>query len=68
MRVTVNGAGRDLDEGATVADAAALVGVRPGDPGVAVALDDHVVPTAGWTTTRVREGARVEIVRATAGG
>ncbi len=68
MRVTLNGAGRELDEGATVADAAALAGVRPGEPGVAVALDDDVVPWARWRTTRIHEGARVEIVRATAGG
>jgi sulfur carrier protein len=68
MRVTLNGADRELEEGATAADVAALVGVRPGDPGVALALDDGVVPAAEWRTTRVREGARVEIVRATAGG
>ncbi len=45
-----------------------LVGVRSGEPGVAVALDDHVVAGGDWATTRVHEGARVEIVRATAGG
>jgi sulfur carrier protein len=68
MRVTLNGADRELEEGATVADAATLVGVQPDEPGVAVALADGVVPRARWRTTRVREGARVEIVRATAGG
>jgi sulfur carrier protein len=68
MRVSVNGAARKLSDGATVADAAALVGVRPGEPGVAAALDDDVVAGGDWATTRVHEGARVEIVRATAGG
>jgi sulfur carrier protein len=68
VRVTVNGAGRELHDGATVADVAALLGVRPGEPGVAVALDDAVVPGSDWTTTRVPHGASVEIVRATAGG
>ena len=68
MRVVVNGAERDLADGATVADAAALVGVRPGEPGVAIALDAGVVRGGDWAATRVREGARIEIVRATAGG
>lgn len=68
MRVTLNGADHELAEGATVADAAALVGVRRGEPGVAVALDERVVPGGEWERTRVGEGARVEIVRATAGG
>lgn len=68
MRFTLNGADREVAGGATVADAAALLGVRPGQPGVAVAVDEMVVLGEDWSTTRVHEGARVEIVRATAGG
>lgn len=68
MRVTLNGTERELPESATVADAAALVDVRPGEPGVAVALEGRVVPGGRWRATRVPEGARVEVVRATAGG
>ena len=68
MHVTLNGSERTLAESATVADAAALVGVRPGEPGVAVALEGRVVPGGHWTATRVHEGARVEVVRAAAGG
>ena len=68
MRVALNGTERDLAEGATVADAAALVGVRAGDRGVAAALDGEVVPTGRWEETPVHEGARVEVVRAAAGG
>jgi len=68
MRLTLNGSERRLAESATVADAAALVGVRPGEPGVAVALEGRVVPGGRWTATPVHEGARIEVVRATAGG
>lgn len=68
MRVAVNGEARDLPAGATVADAAALVGVGPADPGVAAALDGDVVPRACWDGTPLREGARLEVVRAAAGG
>lgn len=68
MRVSLNGVEHDLAEGTTVAGAAALVGVRPGDHGVAAALDGEVVPSAHWEEARVHEGARVEVVRAAAGG
>lgn len=68
MRVVVNGAERELADAATVADVAALLGVRTGEPGVAIALDAGVVRSGDWGATRVHDGAHVEIVRATAGG
>ena len=36
--------------------------------GVAVALDDEVVPRSRWAETAVQDGARVEIIQATQGG
>lgn len=36
--------------------------------GVAVAVDDHVVPKSVWTSTELKSGQRVEIIRATQGG
>ena len=36
--------------------------------GVAVALDDAVVPRGAWPTTTVRPGDRVEVVTAVQGG
>ncbi|GAA4697035.1 sulfur carrier protein [Promicromonospora umidemergens] len=36
--------------------------------GVAVALDDAVVPRGAWSTTTVRPGDRVEVVTAVQGG
>ncbi len=68
MRVTLNGTTRELPEGATVADAAALAGVEPGERGVAVAVDGEVVAGADWSDSRLRAGIRIEVVRATAGG
>ncbi len=64
----LNGAERELPASATVADAAALVGARPGEPGVAIALEGVVVPRGLWAQTPIHEGARVEVVRAAAGG
>jgi sulfur carrier protein len=36
--------------------------------GVAVAIDDAVLPRSAWATTTVRDGDRVEIVTAVQGG
>lgn len=68
MRVHVNGTETDLPDGSTVLAVAALRGVGPTDPGVAVAVDGHVVRRATWATTPINDGAVVEIVRAAAGG
>jgi sulfur carrier protein len=68
MRVVINGAERELPDGARVGDALRAVGVRADERGVAVALDAEVLPRAGWEETTIPDGARLEIVRATAGG
>lgn len=68
MRVSLNGADRELPEGATVAAAVEAAGVGGEEHGVAVALDGDVVPRDRWADTPVPDGARVEVVRATAGG
>ena len=66
MTVMVNGAGRDLMDGATVADAVAVVTEHA--RGVAVAVNGEVVPRASWAQTRLRAGDRVEVLTATQGG
>lgn len=66
--MTLNGAARELPDGATVADAAAVAGVGPGERGVAVAVDGEVVARADWPHAPLRANTRVEVVRATAGG
>jgi thiamine biosynthesis protein ThiS len=68
VRVTINGTPRELADGVSVAGALAELGIRPDERGVAVAVDAETVPRAVWTQARLAEGARVEVVRATAGG
>ena len=68
MTVTVNGAPRRFDPGATIADALAAIG-RAGDGrGVAVAVNGEVVPRSEWPATRLGEGDRVEVLSAVGGG
>jgi sulfur carrier protein len=62
----VNGAGRDLGDGATVADAVAVVTEQA--RGVAVAVNGEVVPRADWARTELRAGDQVEVLTAAQGG
>lgn len=68
MRVILNGAERDLPDTATVAAAVAAAGIAGDERGVAVAIDAAVIPRSEWAVTAIREGARIEVLRASAGG
>jgi sulfur carrier protein len=68
MTVTINGASRELPEGATVASMVAALENAPDGRGIAVAVGGEVVPRAQWPSTELREGANVEVVVAVQGG
>lgn len=68
MRLKVNGQRRDIE--VDELDVAALleqVGVEE-RRGVAVAVNNRVVPKSQWEDHRLDEGDAVEIIRATQGG
>lgn len=65
--ITVNGQPRELAE-RSVREIVAAEGLDPDRRGLAVALDDAVVPRREWSHTRVPAGAQVEIVKPFAGG
>ena len=66
MKIIVNGAEREAPDGATVATVVAELTERPA--GVAVALNDQVVPRTDWPATTVREADRIEVLTAVQGG
>ncbi|HLZ37071.1 MAG TPA: sulfur carrier protein ThiS [Mycobacteriales bacterium] len=66
MSVYVNGQPRDLGAGATVADVVHSLGA--GGSGVAVAVNDEVVPRTAWARTRLRDDDRIEVLTAVQGG
>lgn len=66
MRMTVNGSEREIADGATVA--VLLDGLDLRRDGIAVALNDDVVPRAEHATRRLHDGDRCEIIVAVAGG
>lgn len=63
---SVNGDARDWQD-MSVAELLTLDGVDA-DAGIAVALNDDVVPRADWNKTRLRPDDRIEIVRVVRGG
>ena len=69
MKLEVNGKER-IFEGAGPEDVGALLEALEieGGKGVAVAVNDQVVPRSRWVSTGLDEGDRVEIIRATQGG
>jgi sulfur carrier protein len=68
VNVLLNGERRDLGVEATVREAVAASGAPREGRGVAVALDGEVVPRRLWDEVALREGQRVEVVRAVQGG
>ena len=70
MRVTVNGAGTEVPDDATVAGVVdRLVAARNAGHGrVAVARNGDVVPRSAWETTRLAAGDVLEVLAPTAGG
>lgn len=66
MTVTVNGEPQDLPRGQTVARLVTTFTEQTA--GVAVAVNDAVVPRGAWSTTELADGDRVEVLTAVQGG
>ena len=66
MTITLNGEEVPLDGPLMLAD---LISQRYGEPrGVAVAVDEAVVPRGSWLSYALVPGQRVEVVTAVQGG
>jgi len=66
MKLTVNGDPRTLDDGMTLVALVAMLGC--GTKGVAVAVNEAVVPRSTWNQHSLREDDRVEVLKAAQGG
>jgi sulfur carrier protein len=67
IEVRVNGEARGIHAG-VLSDLLEELGHDPERPGVALAVNDEVVPRARWATWPIRAGDRIEIVGAVQGG
>jgi len=68
MKVLVNGDETELVEGATVLAAVEALELPTAGRGVAIAVDAEVVPRTEWHARELKDGARVEVLRAIQGG
>lgn len=67
MEIHVNGKREVIDDGQTLADLLRRLDVRT-DGGIAVALNDAVVPRGRWASSRLRPGDSIEVIEAVQGG
>jgi len=68
VEIRINGKRSAVDATATVADVVRQYGVDEDASGVAIAVNDTVVPKREWATRRITAGDVVEIIRAVQGG
>jgi sulfur carrier protein len=66
--IVVNGKRSDVAAGETLVAVLARLGLEADARGVAVAVDDEVVPRAAWESFVIGEHARVEVLTAMQGG
>jgi sulfur carrier protein len=67
MDIRLNGEPRSLTA-ATLVQLLAAYGIDPAKPGVAIAVNQAIVPRAEWPTATLHDGDEVEIVRPHSGG
>lgn len=67
MKLTVNGEKKNTDA-KTVQKLLQSFDVEHGEKGVAVAVNDSVVPKDQWENYQLEEEDHIEIIRATQGG
>lgn len=66
MNVSINGEPQELTAGTTVAVLVDALGRSP--KGLAVAVNEEVVPRSTWSAAELRPGDRVELLAAAQGG
>jgi sulfur carrier protein len=66
MKLVVNGKEQEMEDGSTVRQLLATLGLDR--DGIAVAVDRRVVPKSAHGETTLSNGCKVEIIRAVGGG
>jgi sulfur carrier protein len=66
MTITLNGSHHEIADGTTLDQLVAVFSLP--ERGVALAMNNEVVPRSRWATTQVLCDARVEVVTAAQGG
>lgn len=68
MKIYVNGKEKTVRPTLNVHDLLIALELDPTQSGIAVAVDQEVIPKTAWQATELRENSEVEIIRAVQGG
>jgi sulfur carrier protein len=68
IAIVVNGKPMDADDTHVVADVMRNLGIAVDGDGIALAVNEAVVPKRDWSTHRVHDGDVIEVIRAVQGG
>lgn len=69
IHLTLNGEAHTTEAGATVADVLTEMDLDPSRPkGIAVAVNDEIVPKDEWTERGLKPADRIEVITARQGG
>ena len=66
MEVFINHSPVETDAATTLAELLTQEGIAA--DGIAVAIDNKVVPRSEWPTTRLQAGTKITVIRAVCGG
>ena len=68
MNIKVNGETTEISPGLTLHQLLLDLDIDPARPGIAVAIDQEVIPRTQWDATEIRQESEIEIIRAAQGG
>lgn len=68
LSLTINGEKRVLELDPPTVETLLDALDIPSQKGVALAVDDRVIPRSQWGNTQISDGESIEIIRATQGG
>ncbi len=68
LKIIINGQEKMIDREVTIMELLEIMDVKFREVGLAVAINEEVVPKSEYNTRRVKEGDKVEIVQLVGGG
>ena len=68
MNIKVNGETKEVSPGLTLHQLLLDLEIDPARPGIAVAMDQEVIPRTQWEETAIQPEGEIEIIRAAQGG
>ena len=68
MNIKVNGETKAVSPGLTLQQLLLHMEIDPSRPGIAVAINQEVVPRTKWEETEIQSDNEIEIIRAAQGG